>query len=75
MAQRRRNNINKNLEVTTEAPEDFPRCRLPTLDFLMWMIKGVDIPLLLQKTYEHQKMAILNNELSEKVKQHPQRGD
>ena len=34
------NSVNKNLKFTTECPEDFPRKRLPTLDFVIWMVKG-----------------------------------
>ena len=35
------NCINSNLKFTTEAPEDFPRNRLPTLDFVIWMVRGL----------------------------------
>ena len=33
--------INTNLKFTTEAPEDFPGNRLPTLDFTIWMTMNV----------------------------------
>ena len=35
------NSVNENLKFTTECPEDFPRERLPTLDFVLWMKKGL----------------------------------
>ena len=35
------NSVNGNLRFTTEAPEDFPRDRLPTLDFVLWMVDGL----------------------------------
>ena len=35
------NAVNANLKFTTEAPEDFPRNRLPTLDFAIWMVRGL----------------------------------
>ena len=31
------NAINPDLVFTMEIPEDFPLCRLPTLDFEMWL--------------------------------------
>ena len=31
------NAINEDLVFTTEIPEEFPKCRLPTLDFLLWL--------------------------------------
>ena len=31
------NAINPDLEFTIEIPEDFPLCRLPTQDFLLWL--------------------------------------
>ena len=31
------NAINPDLVFTVEIPEDFPLCRLPTLDFLLWL--------------------------------------
>jgi hypothetical protein len=74
------NSVNVNLRFTTEAPEDFDNNRLPTLDFVIWMLAG-----LLYHTYyekamknqltvmqrsemsENQKMAILSNELVRRV--------
>ena len=74
------NSVNDNLRFTTEAPEDFENNRLPTLDFVIWMVAG-----LLYHTYyekamknqltvmqrsamsENQKMAILSNELVRRV--------
>ena len=35
------NSINKDLKFTTEAPEDFDNNRLPTLDFMIWMVDGM----------------------------------
>ena len=70
------NSINPNLKFTTEAPEDYPRDRLPTLDFVLWMVDGIlfhtyyEKPMKNQHTImqrsamsEHQKMSILGNEL------------
>ena len=70
------NSVNSDLKFTTEAPEDFPRKRLPTLDFLIWMVLGIiyhsyyEKPMKSQYTVmqksamsEHQKMAILINGL------------
>ena len=70
------NSINKDLKFTTEAPEDFDRNRLPTLDFVLWMVDGIlyhtyhEKPMKTQFTVkqrsamsEHQKMSILSNEL------------
>ena len=72
--------VNMNLRFTTEAPEDFQNNRLPTLDFVIWMVGG-----LLYHTYyekamknqltvmqksamsENQKMAILSNELVRRI--------
>ena len=33
--------VNPNLRFTTEAPEEFERGRLPTLDFVIWMVDGI----------------------------------
>ena len=70
------NSINPNLRFTTEAPEEFPKNRLPTLDFVLWMHEGLLYHsyfeksmkmqyTILQRTAmsEHQKMSILSNEL------------
>ena len=75
------NSINANLKFTTEAPEDFPRDRLPTLDFVVWMVKGLiyltyfeksmKMPFtIMQRTAmsQQQKMAILGNELVRRLK-------
>ena len=32
------NAINSDLEFTIEISEDFPQCRLPTLDFFLWLV-------------------------------------
>ena len=70
------NSVNKNLSFTTEAPEEFKRNRLPTLDFVIWMVDGIIYHsyfekemksqfTIMQRTAmsEHQKMSILSNEL------------
>ena len=70
------NSINQDLKFTTEAPEDFPNNRLPTLDFVLWLVDGVLFHSYYEKTMknqftvmqrsamsEHQRMAILSNEL------------
>ena len=70
------NSVNKRLKFTTECPEDFARNRLPTLDFVLWMVNGIlfhsyyEKAMKLQYTImsrsamsQHQKMAILGNEL------------
>ena len=74
------NSVNENLKFTTEAPEDFPNKRLPTLDFMIWMIRGIIYHSYYEKTMgnqltvmqrsamsETQKMAILSNELVRRV--------
>jgi hypothetical protein len=74
------NSVNENLKFTTEAPEDFPNRRLPTLDFMIWMIRGIIYHSYYEKTMrnqltvmqrsamsETQKMAILSNELVRRV--------
>ena len=68
--------MNGNLRFTTEAPEDFKKDRLPTLDFVLWMVDGILFDsyfensmksqyTVMQRTAmsEHQKMSILSNEL------------
>ena len=70
------NSINQDLKFTTEAPEDFPNNRLPTLDFVLWLVDGILFHSYYEKTIknqftvmqrlamsEHQRMAILSNEL------------
>ena len=64
------------MRFTTEAPEDFTNKRLPTLDFVIWMVDGIllhsyyEKPMKTQYTVlqrsamsEHQRMVILSNEL------------
>ena len=66
----------KKLRFTTEAPEDFNKNRLPTLDFALWMVDGILFHSYFEKSMksqytvmqrtamsEHQKMSILSNEL------------
>ena len=70
------NSVNSDLRFTTEAPEEFPKNRLPTLDFLLWMVEGILRHSYYEKSMksqytvmqrsamsEHQRMAILSNEL------------
>ena len=70
------NSINADLRFTTEAPEDFPGDRLPTLDFMLWMVDGILYHTYFEKAMknqltvmqrsamsEHQRMAILSNEM------------
>ena len=70
------NHVNVNLKFTTEAPEDFPQQRLPTLDFVIWLVDGILRHSYFEKAMktqftvmqrsamgEHQRMAILSNEL------------
>ena len=67
------NSVNGDLRFTTEAPEEFPMKRLPTLDFVLWMVDGIlrhsyyETSMKSQYTVmqmsEHQRMAILSNEL------------
>ena len=74
------NSVNKDLKFTTECPEDFPKDRLPTLDFVLWMVDGLlyhsyfEKAMRLQYTVmsraamsQHQKMAILGNELMRRL--------
>ena len=35
------NSVNDDLKFTTEAPEEFSRKRLPTLDFVIWMVNVI----------------------------------
>ena len=68
--------VNKSLKFTTEAPEEFPRNRLPTLDFVLWLVGGILYHSYFEKGMksqftimrrsamsEQQKMSILSNEL------------
>ena len=70
------NSVNPDLRFTTEAPEDFKKKRLPTLDFVIWMVDGILYHSYYEKDMktqytvmqrsamsEHQKMSILSNEL------------
>ena len=70
------NDVNEDLQFTTEAPEDFPEAKLPTLDFKLWMIAGIILhsyfekeirtPYVIMKRSamsEHQRISILSNEL------------
>jgi hypothetical protein len=70
------NSVNRNLRFTTECPEEFDRNRLPTLDFMLWMVDGILYHSYFEKTMksqytimqrtamsEHQKLSILSNEL------------
>jgi hypothetical protein len=70
------NSVNADLRFTTAAPEDFKKKRLTTLDFMIWMVEGklyhsyYEKEMKTQYTVmqrsamsEHQKMAILSNEL------------
>ena len=70
------NAINCDLVFTMEIPEDFPLCRLPTLDFVMWLewwgINHTYFEKLMKTPYlimqrsamgEQQKASILSNEL------------
>ena len=70
------NAINEDLTFTMEIPEDFPLCRLPTLDFELWLeIWGLNHTyyeklmktpfLIMQRSAmgESQKVSILSNEL------------
>ena len=44
------NSVNRNFKFTTECPEEFEKNRLPTLDFMLWMVDPV--PLLLREDNE-----------------------
>ena len=35
------NSVNDDLNFTKEAPEEFSRKRLPTLDFVIWMVNVI----------------------------------
>ena len=48
------NAVNDNLKFTTEAPEDFPRKRLPTLDFMIWMKRGLLFHTYFEKSMKNQ---------------------
>ena len=71
------NSINKDLEFTTEIPEEFPKSKLPTLDFLLWLEKSgllnhsyfekaMKTPYVIMSRSamcDHQRYSILSNEL------------
>ena len=70
------NSVNRNFKFTTECPEEFEKNRLPTLDFMLWMVDGILYHSYFKKTMksqftimqrtamsEHQKLSILRNEL------------
>jgi hypothetical protein len=70
------NSVNADLKFTTAAPEDFTKNRLPIMEFVIWMVAGIlyhtfyEKPMKSQFTVmqrsamsEHQKMAILSNEM------------
>ena len=75
------NDINKDLEFTVEAPEDFPNEQLPTLDFKLWQEadktinhsyfqKPMKSPLTIMARSgmgKQQKMQILSNELTRRL--------
>ena len=71
------NTINKDLQFTSEIPEDFKDNKLPTLDFYLWLLKNghlnwsyfqkaMKTPLVLMEQSamgDQQRHAILSNEL------------
>jgi hypothetical protein len=70
------NSISQDLQFTTEAPEDFPENKLPTLDFKLWLALGIILhsyfekemrtPFVVMKRSamcEQQRINILSNEL------------
>jgi hypothetical protein len=72
--------VNKDLKFTTEAPEEFHQGRLPTLDFVLWLVNGILYHSYFEKSMksqftvmqrsamsEHQRMAILSNELARRL--------
>ena len=48
------NSINSNLKFTTEAPEDFDKNRLPTLDLVLWTVDGILYHIYYEKTMKTQ---------------------
>ena len=73
---RHQNSVSSDLQFTTECPEEFPECKLPTLDFKLWITnsqilhtyfeKEMRTPFVTMKKSamgEQQRMAILSNEL------------
>ena len=63
------NSVNENLKFTTEAPEDFPNRRLPTLDFMIWMIRGIIYHSYYEKAMKNQLTVMQRSAMSE-----PRRG-
>ena len=70
------NSISSDLQFTTEAPEEFGKSRLPTLDFELWLVAGIILhsyfekpmrtPFVVMKRSamgEQQRISILSNEL------------
>ena len=70
------NSINPDLVFTVECEDDFPEKRLPTLDFYLWVVRGIILWSYYEKSMrsqlvmmkrsaqgEQQKMDILSNEL------------
>ena len=70
------NAVSTDLQFTTEAPEDFRKGRLPTLDFTLWLVAGIILHSYFEKEMrtpfvvmrrsamgEHQRMSLLSNEL------------
>ena len=70
------NSINPDLVFTVECEDDFPEKRLPTLDFYLWVVRGIILCSYYEKSMrsqlvmmkisaqgELQKMDILSNEL------------
>ena len=68
--------INDDLNFTTEVPEDFQDNKLPTLDFVLWLVCGIIMRSYFEKTMrtpcvimkrsamsEHLCVSILSNEL------------
>ena len=60
--------MNDNLKFTTEAPEDFPRKRLPTLDFMIWMKRGLLFHTYFEKSMKNQVTIMQRSAMSEHQK-------
>ena len=59
------NSINGDLKFTTEAPEDFPDKRLPTLDFMLWLVNGILLHTYYEKTMKNQLTVMQRSAMSE----------
>jgi hypothetical protein len=59
------NAINKKLKFTTESPEEFPRRRLPTLDFVLWMVRGILYHFYFEKSMKNQYTIMQRTAMSE----------